>query len=158
MSFALEYRKRLLARQKASDVADAEAFPAPDVDAAETSGNRYRVLCALVVAAVILATFNSGALVHYARGLADGPLGPGPVEVSESWHEMMEAKGITRLVEAIRGGVMGAREISWADLGAGLGLGRGDATAAPTGVAATDQDTITSSLPAEAQDADSARP
>ena len=158
MSFALEYRKRLLARQEAQRVTDANPFPASDDDAAETPANRRRVLCALVIAAVILTTFNSGALVHYARGLADGPLGVGPLEVLESWHETMESNGITRLAESIRGGMIGARETSWADLGAGLGFGRGDATAAPTGVAASDHDTITSSLPVDAQSEGAGRP
>lgn len=152
MSFALEYRKRLLSRQQeqeARNSGDADPFIWSEGDAAETPRNRLRVLYALIVAGLILATFNSGSLVYYARGLAEGPLGPGLLEVSESWHTMMESGRVTRLVETVRAGVAGARETSWADLGDGLGIGRSEATAAPTGVAETDRDTITSSLPGD---------
>ncbi|MGI9381727.1 MAG: hypothetical protein ACR2PO_01115 [Methyloligellaceae bacterium] len=161
MSFALEYRKRLLAQrreQEAPNSAGSDPFSGLESETEETPRNRLKVLCALVVTTLILATFNSGALVYYARGLADGPLGPELLEISEGWHSIMESGRATRLVETVRAHVAGARETSWQDLGGGLGFGRTAATAAPTGVAATDRDTITSSLPADAQRVRPVRP
>ena len=122
MSFALEYRKRLLEQQRqeqaeaARKARDPDPFTVTVADAVETPRNRRRVLAALVVAALVLTTFNSGALVHYARGLADGPMGPQLIALSETWHDMMTAGRMTRITEEVRARVADVRQISWQDL------------------------------------------
>lgn len=123
MSFALEYRKKLQAQQRDAQVAKKanEGFVAePDEAATDTTSNRRRVFLALVLAGSILATFNSGGLVNYTQGLADKPMGPQLILASERWHELMQEKQITRVIDHIRGSVAFVRDTSWQDLAIGL--------------------------------------
>ncbi len=125
MSFALEYRKKLQQQEReAVRAAKAnEGFVAtPAGDVSDTRRNGRRVLAALVIAGGVLSVFNSGALVRYTQDLAGNPLGEKVIELSERWHEMMQAKQVTRVVEEIRGSLTMAREASWRDLTARLGI------------------------------------
>ncbi len=125
MSFALQYRKKLQDQQsEAQAVKKAnEGFVSmPAEPSTDTSNNRRRVLLALVLAGGILATFNSGGLVSYTQELADNPVGPRLIIASEKWHELMQEKQVTRVVDHIRGSLAKAREASWQDLTFGLEL------------------------------------
>jgi hypothetical protein len=123
MSFALEYRKKLQAQQleavrfrKAN-----EGFVSMPAEAStDTSNNRRRVFLALILAGGILATFNSGGLVNYTQGLANNPVGPELIIASEKWHELMQEKQVTRVVDHIRGSLALVREARWRDLAFGL--------------------------------------
>jgi len=134
MSFALEYRKKLQAQQnEAVRIRKAnEGFVSMPVEATtDTSNNRRRVFLALILAGGILATFNSGALVNYTQGLANNPVGPELILASEKWHEMMQEKQVTRVVDHIRGSVALVRETRWQDLTFGLDLTTAENPEAP---------------------------
>jgi len=125
MSFALQYRKKLQAQKsEALAVKKAnEGFVSMPAEAStDTSYNRRRVFLALVLAGGILAVFNSGGLVNYSQGFANNPLGPDLILASEKWHELMQKKQATRVVEHIRGSIALVREASWQDLTLGLDL------------------------------------
>ena len=125
MSFALEYRKKLqLKNREAQRIRKAhEGFvSAPAGASHDTPGMRRRVLLALVIAGGVLGVFNSGGLVQYTRQLADTPLGPRLIVMSETWHEAMQEKNVTQVVEQIRETVAMARESNWRDLTFGLRL------------------------------------
>lgn len=125
MSFALEFRKKLqqaeaetLRIKKAN-----EGFVSMPADSfADTLNNRRRVMFALVIAGCVLAVFNSGGLVRYTQGLAGNPVGPELILASEKWHELMQEKQATLVVDHIRGSVALVRESSWRDLTFGLRL------------------------------------
>lgn len=137
MSFALEYRKKLLAREReARRVARAnEGFVSmPADDAADTRGNRARVLLALVIAGGLLAVFNSGGLVQYAYGLTDSQLGRRFVAVAERWHGLMQDRQVPGVIEQIRGSVMMARQTSWSDLATVFSSAPGDQAPVNPGV------------------------
>jgi hypothetical protein len=97
----------------------------------DTSNNRRRVFLALILAGGILATFNSGGLVNYTQGLANNPVGPELILASEKWHEMMQEKQVTRVVDHIRGSVALVRETRWQDLTFGLDLTTAENPEAP---------------------------
>lgn len=125
MSFALEYRKKLQAQQQEAvrfRRANEGFVSMPAEATTDTSNNRRRVFLALILAGGILATFNSGALVNYTQGLANNPVGPELILASEKWHEMMQEKQVTRVVDHIRGSVALVREARWQDLTFGLDL------------------------------------
>lgn len=125
MSFALQYRKKLQARQSEARITKKanEGFVSPPADpSSDTPGNRRRVFIALVLAGGILATFNSGGLVNYAQELAGNPVGPKLILASETWHELMREKQVTRVVDHIRGSLVYVREARWRDLTFGLDL------------------------------------
>jgi len=134
MSFALEYRKKLQAQQnEAVRIRKAnEGFVSMPAEATtDTSNNRRRVFLALILAGGILATFNSGALVNYTQGMANNPVGPELILASEKWHEMMQEKQVTRVVDHIRGSVALVRETRWQDLTFGLDLTTAENPEAP---------------------------
>lgn len=125
MSFALEYRKKLQVQQnEALTVRKAnEGFVSMPAEAStDTRNNRRRVFLGLVLAGGILAVFNSGGLVNYTQGFANNPVGPHLILASERWHELMQKKQATRVVDHIRGSVVFAREARWQDLTFGLDL------------------------------------
>jgi hypothetical protein len=125
MSFALQYRKKLQQQQsEALAVKKAnEGFVSMPADAStDTSTNRRRVFLALILAGGILAVFNSGGLVNYTQGFANNPVGPHLILASERWHELMQKKQATRVVEHFRGSIALVREASWRDLAFGLQL------------------------------------
>ncbi len=127
MSFALQYRKKLLQQQREAwaVIKANEGFVSmPAQTSADTSNNRRRVFLALIVAGGILAVFNSGGLVNYTQGLASNPVGPKLILASERWHELMQEKQVTRVVDRIRGSLALVREASWRDLTFGLDVTR----------------------------------
>ncbi len=131
MSFALEFRKknftapsakaiegrrkRLPARRKVGD------------GRAETAASRATTLGALVLAAAILAIFNSEGLRLYAGDLAESQLGRPLLALSEAWDGVMQRAGAKSVEEHVRGFVAGLREARWTDLASALGV------AAPSG-------------------------
>lgn len=128
MSFALEFRKKHLVKRSGESQAeravmrDDQARSSKQTPPAPKPMSGRRVAQALLVAAVILAVFNSGALVQYARGLSDKMFGPPIITASETWHAMMERGRLTGLTEQIRQIVSQARQSSWDDIAKGLGL------------------------------------
>lgn len=129
MSFALEYRKKLQEQERAAHRArkENEGFVSlPADDAADTRGNRRRVMLALIIAGGILATFNSGSLVNYSYDLADSAAGQRLIELTEAWHDMMEETRAAEVVDHIRGSVESARESTWEDLTSAFALTRLD--------------------------------
>lgn len=135
MSIALEFRKRLLEREAQERAARAaaakEGFVAgPANDRESTAVNRGRVLRALLIAAAVLAVFNSGSLLHYTRGLAETAPGRHAYAMSERWHRLMESGRATRLVEEIRDIVAAVRDSNWSDLGPIVGQGERQPAAA----------------------------
>jgi len=119
MSFALEYRKKLQdreRRQRALKKANEGFVTMPLDEDADTRGNRRRVMLALVVAGLLLATLNSAGLVSYTRDMYETQLGRTLIVASEKWHAMMERGKATLLVDSVRGTVSAMRETSWRDL------------------------------------------
>ncbi|MFQ5625732.1 MAG: hypothetical protein ACE5FM_03660 [Methyloligellaceae bacterium] len=123
MSFILDFRKKLQRQQREAlrvRKINQGFVTLPPEDASDTPNNRRRVLLALVIAYGVLAVFNSGGLVHYTQGLAGNSLGQKLIVASERWHELMQRKHVTRVVEEIRGSVAFVRASSWHDLTQGL--------------------------------------
>lgn len=121
MSFAMDFRRESAAERKAAEYTHAldtidSAAPAKS----EKRIHRLSVLGALCIAAAILGLFNSAALVQYSYKLSESDLGIRVLEVSEEWHELMQQKRLTMVVERIRDAVGTARQSSWQDLTFGL--------------------------------------
>lgn len=126
MSFALQYRKQLQAREReerAFRKANEGFVALPVHNAADTRRNPRRVLCALVIAGAFLAVFNSDGLVRYSYEHVDTQAGRKFVVWSEKWHGLMQAGKAPRVVEEIRGSVMIARQSNWQDLAGIFGGG-----------------------------------
>ena len=128
MLFALEYRKKLTAgKLQAAHVPSTSRYRStarrsktvPD----KSLTNARRVVGALLIAGLILAVFNSAALVQYSRGLSDKMFGPKFISVSESWHGLMERARMTNLADNIRTMVTTARQSNWSDITRQIGLG-----------------------------------
>ena len=165
MSFALEYRKKHLIAPKKSEAPApktkakpkrrARKAPPKKVVAAvrpeETKANRATVLGALLLAAAILAVFNSEGLRLAAGDLAEQEVGRPVLVVSEAWDETMERVGAKALMASVRKVVEEAREASWADVAVIAGAApQGDRRTIAAGVARGD---ITGSLPRRAKHA-----
>ena len=130
MSFALEYRKKHLIAPKTSEAPPPKAKATPKrrarkappkkvVAAArpeETKANRATVLGALLLAAVILAVFNSEGLRLVAGDLAEKEVGRSVLVVSEAWDDAMDRIGAKAVMASVRKLVEEAREASWADV------------------------------------------
>ena len=158
MSFALEYRKKHLLAPKKSEAPAPKAkatprrrtrkAPAKKVVAVrpeETKANRATVLGALLLAAAILAVFNSEGLRLAAGDLAEQEVGRPVLVVSEAWDDAMDRVGAKALMASVRKVVEEAREASWADVAVLAGGGpQGDRRTIAAGVARSD---ITGSLP-----------
>lgn len=128
-SFALEYRKRLLAQKQTAREAErarrSEGFiadPAPDHKA--TAANRARVFGALLIAAGVLAIFNSEALVHWTRGLSSTAAGRQAFSLAMEWDAWMKASSADRLVAAIRDRVTMVRSAAWEDVAGPFAFGK----------------------------------
>jgi hypothetical protein len=155
MSFALEFRKRHFAGAcpaKGANRRVKQSRPAREaVDAAaETRVSRATMLVALVIAAAILAIFNSEGLRLYAGDLAEERFGRPLLTASEAWDGAMERIGAKRVEEGVRTIVAGLREARWTDLASAVGLApRGAATVAGADEAAPGAGApdITGSLP-----------
>jgi len=166
MSFALEYRKKRLTAPKKCEAPAPKAKAKPKrrgrkappkqvVVAAppeDTRANRATVLGALLLAAAILAVFNSEGLRLVAGDLAEEEVGRPVLVVSEAWDDAMDSVGAKALMASVRGLVEEAREASWADVVvlAGGGARQGDRRIIAADVARGD---ITGSLPRRAKHA-----
>jgi len=164
MSFALEYRKKhLLAptkseapspKAKATPKRRARKAPSKRVVAErreDTKANRATVLGALLLAAAILAVFNSEGLRLVAGDLAEREAGRPVLAVSEAWDDAMDRIGAKSLMASVRKVVEEAREASWADVAIFTGGGpQSDRRTIAADVARGD---ITSSLPRRAKHA-----
>ncbi len=118
----------------------------------ETKANRATVLGALLLAALILAVFNSEGLRLAAGDLAEQEVGRPVLVVSEAWDETMERVGAKALMASVRKVVEEAREASWADVAVIAGAApQGDRRTIAAGIAGGD---ITGSLPHRAKACD----
>jgi len=150
MSFALEFRKNYLIdrtnqveAQPKKRRARAKSIDRKSIDTAASISGR-QVARALLIAGLILAVFNSSALMQYTHRLSDNAFGPEIIIASEKWHAMMETGRMTEISQRIRTAVSTARSSSWNDLRNNLGidgrrLGRADKPISPS-----DQGIITS--------------
>jgi hypothetical protein len=165
MSFALEYRKKHLTAPKKCAVPAPKAKARPKrrvgkappkqvvtaVAPVDTKANRATALGALLLAAAILAVFNSEGLRLVAGDLAEEEVGRPVLAVSEAWDNAMDRVGAKAVMASVRKVVQDAREASWADVASltgGMPEGRRRTIAAD--VAHTD---ITGSLPHRAKHA-----
>jgi hypothetical protein len=133
MSFALEFRKKHFAGAAPAKAADRRAKrsrPAREaVDAAaETRVSRATMLVALLIAAAILAIFNSEGLRLYAGDLAEERFGGPLLAASEAWDGAMERIGAKRVEEGVHTLVVGLREARWTDLASAVGLAHAGVT------------------------------
>lgn len=129
MSFAFEFRKKHFTGVGPAKVASKRpkrpASGREVMDAsAETRISRATMLVVLVIAAAILAIFNSEGLRLYAGDLAEESLGRPLLTASEAWDGAMERIGAKRLGEGVRTLVAGLREARWTDLASAVGLAR----------------------------------
>jgi hypothetical protein len=165
MSFALDYRKKHLLAPKKVEVPPPKAKATPERRARkapskrvvaerreDTKANRATVLGALLLAAAILAVFNSEGLRLVAGDLAEREAGRPVLVVSEAWDDAMDRIGAKALMASVRQVVEEAREASWADVAifAGGGARQGDRRTIAADVARGD---ITGSLPRRAKHA-----
>lgn len=131
MSFALEYRKKHLIAPKKCEAPLPKAKVTPKRRARkappkrvvvavarpeDTKANRATVLGALLLAAFILAVFNSEGLRLVAGDLAEEEVGRPVLAVSEAWDQTMERVGAKALMASVRKVVEDAREASWSDV------------------------------------------
>lgn len=128
-SFALEYRRRMLAQEAQRTRQRGErgrvAFVTPHGRSAAESPRHTRpgrVLAALMLAALLCLVFNSEALMHYTRGLVETSLGRRLYAASENWHGLMDKAGATRLMLGMREQVSHARDAGWDDVARRIGL------------------------------------
>jgi hypothetical protein len=165
MSFALEYRKKHLTapkkaeapapKPKAKPKRRARKTPPKQVVVAvlpeDTGANRATVLGALLLAALILAVFNSEGLRLVAGDIAEEEAGRPVLVVSEAWDDAMNRVGAKAVVASVRKLVEEAREASWADVAGFAGsMPEGPRQAIAADVAHSD---ITGSLPRRAKHA-----
>ncbi|HEY8277473.1 MAG TPA: hypothetical protein VIG52_10870 [Methyloceanibacter sp.] len=131
MSFALEYRKKHLTAPKKAEAPAPESKAKPKRRARktppkqvvvavarpeDTKANRATVLGALLLAAAILAVFNSEGLRLVAGDLAEEEVGRPVLVVSEAWDNAMDRVGAKAVIASVRKVVEEAREASWADV------------------------------------------
>jgi hypothetical protein len=126
MSFALEFRtKHFTARPTKAAARPRKRSPSKRSvreGRAETQGARATTLGALVLAAVILAVFNSEGLRLYAGDLAENQFGRPLLTVSEAWDGAMQRAGANAVEEQVRGFVAALREARWTDLTSAFGV------------------------------------
>ncbi|ODA67484.1 hypothetical protein A7A08_01516 [Methyloligella halotolerans] len=156
-SFALAFRRksfldRVLAAEGPDRTQSADAVPRPIPpvgqrigEVADRSPARRAALLALLIAAALLAVFNSEGLVSTARDLAESRLGRSLLPVAERWDDAMERVGAKRLMASVRGLVLDAQYASWSDVAAVFGAGDDPITAKRR----TDDGPYTSSMPGE---------
>ena len=150
MSFALEFRKKnLIDRSKPAEAepkkrrARAKQRSRMNVSV-DTPISARRVAQALLIAGVILAVFNSNALVQYTHSLSDNAFGPRIIVASEKWHALMEAGRMTEISERIRSAVTAARGSSWAEIAGNMGIKAQPLSRSTERGAPSDQGIITS--------------
>jgi hypothetical protein len=93
--------------------------------AADTQRNVLRFACAMWIAALVLALFNSGQLVNVVNGLGVGPVQDTVVALAATWDEQMDKNGLNQPVELVRGAVSRLHDMTWQELGAASTESRG---------------------------------
>lgn len=141
MSFALEFRRKHFLEPglaaKAQDRFKGRSGVVrriPPVghrvgEEAERSPARRVALVALLIAAGILAVFNSEGMVTYARDLAESRMGRPLLPVAERWDGAMDRIGAKWLVASVRGVMLDAQYAGWSDMAGLFGLANDPMTA-----------------------------
>ncbi len=83
---------------------------------AETRRTVRRMLYGMLLAAAILLTFHSGALLTYVRGLPIGTVEDTIIALTQAWHEQMEKNGATVLFAEMREWFQGVHDATWDDV------------------------------------------
>jgi hypothetical protein len=128
MSFALEYRKKQFLdppqstgrRRSAGERRGRTGLAAAR---AGTRASRATVLRALLLAAAILAVFNSAGLRVVAGDLAETGPGESLLVLCERWDDAMERTGAKTVTVRLRDLVTAAQDASWTDMAGLVGLG-----------------------------------
>ncbi|MFD0986423.1 hypothetical protein [Methyloligella solikamskensis] len=89
---------------------------------ADKSPARRTTLMALVIAALVLAVFNSEGMVSTARDLAESRVGRPLLPVAERWDGAMERIGAKRLVASVRDLMLDAQYARWSDVAGVFGF------------------------------------
>jgi hypothetical protein len=110
-SFALEFRKKYFLEADRPP-RGRRRYPTR----AETRASRAGALGAFMVAAAMLAAFNSEGLRTAMRDLAGTELGRSLLAAAEVWDGAMERAGAKRVVAGVRVAIGEARTASWSDL------------------------------------------
>jgi hypothetical protein len=158
MSFALEFRKKhfleadIKAGRKGGTISRhlAGGVSRRVASRAETRASRAIALRALLIAAIVLAIFNSEGLRLSAYDLAESGFGRALLPVSEAWDGAMEHVGAKTLVANVRTIVGEAQEMSWADI-AGIARAPAFAFRDRKGRGAPAQEGYTGALPTAAK-------
>lgn len=82
-------------------------------DDEDTGRNYRRMLRTLLVAALLLGIFNSGALFSWVRGLPAGTIEAGIIVSSETWHHWMEEAGVSDYIVRIREQIQSLKNADW---------------------------------------------
>ncbi len=114
------------AREDADDLTLAMSSPSTFVDdkpgnveytgEIETSCNYRLMLRAMILTALMLAVFNSNALVSWVRDLPAGDIEDVVIAYAETWHGWMEERGLSDLMTAMREQIQSLKETTWDDL------------------------------------------
>jgi hypothetical protein len=142
MSFALEFRRKHFLAQpgpKGGGRGGERQLSRRNVAAgrADTRASRAVAVRALLLAAAILAIFNSDGLRIAAGDLAERGHGRTLLALSEAWDAAMERAGAKAVMGGVRGLVAEAKGASWADVVELVGApvlaltGKGDGEGAP---------------------------
>jgi hypothetical protein len=133
-SFAHAFRRKFFHERVVPEAAasarskSAPPRPIPPVghrigEAEDRSPARRIALVALLIAAGVLAVFNSEGMVSTARDLAESRVGRSMLPVAERWDGAMEQIGAKRLVASVRGLMLDMQYARWADVAALFGAG-----------------------------------
>lgn len=72
-----------------------------------------RVFGAMLIAALLLAVFNSQGLVSWVLGLPSGPIEDEIVRLAKIWHSWMDALGVSDYIGLARDQVRSLKEARW---------------------------------------------
>ena len=133
-SFALSFRRKYFLEpalaaelRSRSQATSPVSRPIPPVghrigEVPDKSPARRTTLAALVIAALVLAVFNSEAMVSTARDLAESRMGRPLLPVVERWDGAMDRIGAKRLVGSVRTLMLDAQHARWSDVAGAFGL------------------------------------
>lgn len=82
-------------------------------DIMDTGRNWVRVLSAMILAAVLMAVFNSEALLGWVRGLPVGGIEEKIIAGVEVWHGWMTSYGAGDFIAMVREQVRLAKDTTW---------------------------------------------
>lgn len=92
----------------------ATEIPEPtDEEKRTTWRNVRRTAVAMLVAALVLAVFNSDGLSVWARNLPGHPVSDRIVYAADQWHELMQTLGPARISQTVRDFVQDLRYQGW---------------------------------------------